>query len=248
MELREDEQIEDLQRRGYRIIQNRKKFRFGQDAVLLSWFAEAKPGEKVLDLCTGSGIVPVLMDARYGCGEYTGLELQEDMAEMAARSASLNAIADHVHFLAGDLRKVTELFPRGSFQAVTVNPPYMKGRTGIENPDLSLAMAKHEITCTLSEVAEAAAAMLQDRGRFYMVHRASRLGDVLEELRAHRLAPSRLRFVHPYADKDAKLILIAATKGGRDILRVESPLIVFDAPGRYTEEISGIYWEAPLEP
>jgi len=248
MELRDNEQIEDLQRGGYRIIQNREKFRFGQDAVLLSWFAEVRPSEKVLDLCSGSGIVPILMHARYGCGEYTGLELQADMAEIAARSAELNAISDRVRFLAGDLKQVTEYFPRGSFQVVTVNPPYMKAGTGLSNPDPDLALAKHEIACTLSDVVGAAEAMLRDRGRFYMVHRVSRSIDVLEELRAHRLTPSRIRFVHPYRDADAKLMLVAATKGGKDIVKVEPPLVVFDAPGAYTKQISGIYWEAPAEP
>jgi len=243
MDLREDEQIEDLQRKGYRILQNRKKFRFGQDAVLLSWFAEVRPRERVLDLCTGSGIVPILLDARNGCGDYTGLELQEDMAEMAARSAELNGISDHVRFICGDLRILEKYIRRGSFQAVTVNPPYMKAGTGLKNPDPSLAMAKHEVTCTLPEVVNAASFALAPRGRLYMVHRASRLTDVLSELRAQGFAPSRLRFVHPAADKDAKLILVAATKGGRDIISVEPPLFVFDEAGNYTKEISGIYWE-----
>lgn len=243
MELKPGERIDDLGRRGYRIIQNPKKFCFGIDAALLAWFAGIQPGEKAADLGTGTGIIPLLMDARNVCGTYTGLEIMEDMAEMAARSAALNGVQDRVRIVCGDLKEASALLGKGCFDVVTSNPPYMPARNGLMNPDPEKAAARHEILCTLDDVIREASLLLKPRGRLYLVHRPARLPGILERMQAYRLAPSRLLFVHPFADKEASLMLISATKDGRDILKTEPPVIIYRSPGVYTERVLEIYRE-----
>ena len=241
MMLREHERIDDLMRRGYQIIQNENKFCFGVDAALLAWFAEVRQGEKVLDLCSGNGIVPVLMDARYACGDYTGLEIQEDLVEMAGRSAALNRAEDHIRFLSGDVKTASELFPKGSFDVVTVNPPYMKHNVGIKNPDPSLAIARHEILVELGDVLRESAKLLRVGGRFYMVHRPGRLPEILSGMLENRLQPERMILIHPNMERDATMVLVSGIRGGRNALKVEPPVIIHEAPGVYSEKIREIY-------
>ena len=229
-----DERIDDLGRRGYRIIQNRKKFCFGVDAALLAWFAKVSEGERVIDLGTGTGIIPILMEARYGTGSYVGLEIQEDMAEMAARSVRLNGLEDRVEMLQGDLRTASGRFGKSSFNVVTANPPYMPAGNGLQNPDPAKAAARHEILCTLDDVVREAALLLPKGGRFYMVHRPARLPGILERMRTYGIAPARLVFVHPSAGKDASMVLIAGTRGGRDILKTEAPVFIYEEPAAET--------------
>ena len=238
-----NERIDDLGRRGYRIIQNRTRFCFGVDAVLLSWFADVRKGERVVDLCSGTGIVPLLMDARYGAGDYTGLEILPDLADMANRSAMLNDVETHVRFIRGDVKDAAELLGKGQFQAVTVNPPYMPAGSGLRNPDREMAIARHEILCTLEDVVRAAKSLLETGGRFYMVHRPGRLPEILSVMEAYRIAPERAVFVHPFADKDAAMVLISGISGGRNRMRTEAPLILYEAPGKYTEQVLKIYRE-----
>lgn len=243
MELKPDERIDDLGRRGYRVIQNRTKFCFGVDAALLAWFSKVKPGEKVLDLGTGTGIVPILMDARYACGDYIGLEIQKDMAEMAGRSVLLNDIADHMRIEEGDIKTATEHFGKGVFDVVTTNPPYMPYDSGLKNPDSAKSIARHEILCTLDDVIREAALLLHPLGRFYMVHRPARLPGIIERMRANRIAPSRILFVHPTAEKEAAMVLISGTKHGHDIPKVEPPIVIYGPDGQYTERVLKIYNE-----
>ena len=243
MELKPGERIDDLGRRGYRIIQNPQKFCFGIDAALLSWFSRISPGEAAADLGTGTGIIPLLMDARNACGTYTGLEIMEDMAEMAARSVVLNHAEDHIRIICGDLKEASEIFGKGSFDIVTTNPPYMPVNSGLMNPDPEKAAARHEVLCTLDDVIREASLLLKSRGRLYMVHRPARLPGILERMHKYRLAPSRLLFVHPFSDKEASLVLISATKDGRDILKTEAPVIIYQSPGVYTERVLEIYRE-----
>lgn len=239
--LGEKERIDDLGRRGYRIIQNPDRFCFGVDAALLAWFSEIKSGEKALDLCTGTGIVPLLMDARNACGDYTGLEILPDMAEMASRSVKLNDCADHMRILNGDLREASRLFGRGVFDVVTCNPPYMRKKDGLVNPDISLAVARHEILCTLSEVVLEASAVLKPGGRFYMVHRPERLPEIFAEMAAAKLKPLKMVFVHPMIDRDATMVLVSAVKGGRNHLSVLPPVVIYEKKGVYTAKIKEIY-------
>lgn len=239
--LKENERVDDLGRRGYKIIQNSTKFCFGVDAALLAWFAEVRPGEKILDLGTGTGIVPILMDARNNTGDYTGLEIQEEMVEMANRSVELNEISDHVRMVQGDIKKASETFGKAMFHVVTSNPPYMAVGNGLTNPDLSKALARHEIMCTLEDVVREAAAVLVPGGRFYMVHRPSRLPEILHWMNTYKLAPSKLVTVHPFVDREATMILISGTKNGHDILHIGEPVIIYESENNYTAQIKKIY-------
>ena len=243
MELMPGERVDDLGRRGYRIIQNPKKFCFGIDAALLSWFARIAPEENAIDLGTGTGIIPLLMDARNSCGSYTGLEIMPDMAEMAARSVALNHAEDHIRIVCGDLKEASVRFGKGSFDVVTSNPPYMPSKNGLMNPDPEKAAARHEIFCTLDDVIREASLLLKSRGRFYLVHRPARLPGILERMKTYRLAPSRLLFIHPFADKPASLVLVSGTRDGHDLLKTEAPIIIYQSPGVYTARVMEIYRE-----
>lgn len=236
-----NERIDELQRNGYRIIQNEKKFCFGMDAVLLSGFARAGKGERVLDLGTGTGIIPILMEAKTEGESFTGLEIQEEMAEMAARSVKLNGLEEKVSIIQGDLKEASKRFGKASFDVVTCNPPYMNQNHGLKNPDEPKAIARHELLCSFEDVAREAAALLKSGGRFYLVHRPHRLTEIFETLRAHKLEPKRMKFVHPFADAEANMVLIEAFRGGRPQMRVEAPVIVYEKPGVYTNEIYEIY-------
>jgi len=235
------ERIDDLGRRGYRVIQNPEKFCFGVDAVLLAWFAEVRTGESVLDIGTGTGIVPLLMDARYDCGTYTGLDIQPEMIEMANRSCKLNGVTDHIQMVAGDLKETSAIFGKGRFDVVTTNPPYMKAGTGIQNPDISKNIARHEILMTLDDLIRESAKVLKDKGRFYMVHRPSRLPGILEKMSLYHLAPEEIKMVHPSAGKEATMVLVSAVKGGKNMVRVTAPLFIYEGPNTYSQEIKDIY-------
>ena len=235
------ERIDELQRGGYRIIQDPDRFCFGTDAVLLADFAKAKPGEAVMDLCSGSGVVPILMLERYPKAQYTALELQPEMADLARRSMQLNQIEDRVQVQQGDVKSIRQLFKAQSFQVVTVNPPYMKADHGLTSKAEAVQIARHEICCTLRDVIEAAAYLLPSRGRLYMVHRPQRLSEIFSELRRVSLEPKRLQMVHPYIDKEPAQVLIEAVRQGGTELRVQPPLITYEAPGVYTKQMLEVY-------
>lgn len=237
------ERLDDLQRCGYQLIQDEKRFCFGIDAVLLASFAKMKKGEKALDLGTGTGVIPLLMHARHRDCRFTGLEIQRDSADMAARSVQYNHLEDQVKIVEGDIRKITEYFPRSSFDVVTGNPPYMAGTHGLKNPSEALAIARHEVCVTLEEFTAAAAMMLGDKGRFYMVHRPNRLAEIMRALSRYQLEPKRMRLVYPYVDREPNLVLIEAVRGGKAFMTVEKPLIVYEAPGVYTQEVKALYTE-----
>lgn len=239
--LKENERIDDLQRNGYQIIQNLDGFCFGMDAVLLSGFARVKPGEKAVDLGTGTGIIPILLEAKYEGLHYTGLEIQKEMADMARRSVALNQLEDKVNIVTGDIKEASRLFGAASFDVVTSNPPYMNDSHGLKNPDLPKAIARHEVLCTLDDVAREAARLLRPGGRFYMVHRPHRLIEIIMALKNYRLEPKRMKMVHPFADKEANMVLIEAVRGGRSMMKMEAPIIVYKEPGVYTDEIYTIY-------
>ncbi len=238
---REDERIDDLQRNGYQIIQKKKGFCFGMDAVLLSGFARVREGENALDLGTGTGIIPILLEAKTEGQHFTGLEIQEEMAEMAGRSVALNGLESRVEIVRGDIKEASRLFGKASFDVVTSNPPYMNDSHGLKNPDLPKAIARHEVLCTLEDVVREASLLLKPGGRFYMVHRPHRLAEIITVLKEHKLEPKRMKLVHPFADKDANMVLLEAVRGGRSMMKVEAPVIVYREPGVYTEEIYTIY-------
>lgn len=240
VELKEHERLDDLQN-GYFIIQNTQDFCYGIDAVLLSGFAKVKPGERVLDMGTGTGIVPILLKAKTQGKHFTGLEIQERSAEMARRSVAYNHLEDTVTICTGDIKEAAAIFGRASFSVVTCNPPYMTGNHGLTNPHLPKAIARHEVLCTLEDVISQASQVLEPHGRFYIVHRPFRLAEIMGLMMKYKLEPKRMRLVHPYVDKEPNMVLIEGLSGGNPRITVEKPLIVYERPGVYTREIREIY-------
>lgn len=239
--LKENERLDELQRNGYFIIQNPEKFCFGMDAVLLSGFAKAKKGDKVLDMGTGTGIIPILMEAKTEAEHLTGLEIQPESADMARRSVAINGLSEKIAIVDGDIKEAGNIFAPASFDVITCNPPYMIARHGIANPDGPKAIARHEVLCTLEDVVRSASKLLKSGGHFYMVHRPFRLAEIITTLVSYKLEPKRMQLVYPYIDKEPNMVLIEATKGGKSRMTVEKPLIVYDAPGVYNKEIYDIY-------
>ena len=239
--LKENERIDDLQRNGYRIIQDPERFCFGMDAVLLSGFATVKDGARVLDLGTGTGIIPLLLSAKTGAAHLTGLEIQADSADMARRSVALNGLGEKIDIVTGDIKEAGRIFDAASFDVITCNPPYMIGRHGLKNPEDAKAIARHEILCTLEDVAEQTAKLLKPGGKFFMVHRPFRLAEIMVTLKKYKLEPKRMQLVYPFVDKEPNMVLLEAARGGRPRMTVEKPLIVYREPGVYMAEIYDIY-------
>lgn len=239
--LLEGERIDDLERDGYKIIQNSKKFCFGMDAVLLSGFANVKKDEVVLDLGTGTGVIPILLEAKTEGKHFSALEIQDESADMARRSVELNCLQDKIEIVNGDIKEASKIFGRASFDVVTTNPPYMNDNHGLKNPDIPKAIARHEVLCSLEDVVREASYVLKERGRFYMVHRPHRMVEIINMMTKYKLEPKRIRMVHPYADKEANMILIEGLKGGNGFLKVEKPLIVYKEVNVYTEDILKTY-------
>lgn len=239
--LRESERLDELQRNGYRIIQNPDKFCFGMDAVLLTGFAGVRRGERLLDLGTGTGIIPLLMEAKYRYSSLVGLEIQAESADMAARSVMLNGLSDKIEIVTGDIREADRIFPAASFDCITCNPPYMIENHGIANPDSPKAIARHEILCTFEDVARQTAKLLKPGGHFFLVHRPFRLAEILCVLVQYKLEPKRMQMVYPYVDREPNMVLLEAVRGGKPRMTVEKPLIIFSEPGVYTPEICDIY-------
>lgn len=239
--LKSGERIDSLDRNGYRIIQDPGKFCFGMDAVLLSAFASVKPGEKVIDLGTGTGVIPILLEAKTQAGHLTGLEIQEESADMARRSVALNGLSDKISIVTGDIKEADQLFQAASFDVVTCNPPYMIGMHGLTNPDEPKAIARHEIHCTLEDVLQQSARLLKPGGRLFMVHRPFRLVEILTGMAKYRMEPKRMRLVYPFADKEPNMVLIEACRGGKPRMTVEKPLIVYEQVNVYTKEILKLY-------
>ena len=239
--LKENERIDDLQRNHYRIIQDPGRFCFGMDAVLLSGFARVGEGEKVLDLGTGTGIIPILLEAKTKASHLTGLEIQSESADMARRSVQLNHLEEKIDIVTGDIKEAVSLFGAASFDVVTCNPPYMTEHHGLTNLEEPKAIARHELLCNLEDVISRASKLLKPGGSFFMVHRPFRLVDILVLMRQYRLEPKRMKLVYPFVDKDPNMVLIEACRGGKPRMTVEKPLIVYDEPGKYTDEIYEIY-------
>ena len=239
--LKPGERMDDLERNGYKIIQTPNRFCFGMDAVLLSGFAQVRKGETAIDLGTGTGIIPILLEAKTPGKHFTGLEIQEESADMARRSVAYNHLEEKIDIILGDICQAGELFPKASFDVVTSNPPYMNDMHGLKNPSDALGIARHEVKCTLDDVAAAASALLRSGGRFYLVHRPFRLVEIFSALTRYHLEPKRMRLVYPFVDKEPNMVLIEAVRGGRSMIKIEKPLIVYEKPGVYTQEIYNVY-------
>lgn len=241
IKLNDGERIDDLQRCNLKIIQDPKKFCFGMDAVLLSYFATVRKGERALDLCTGNGILPILLSGKYEGEHFDGIEIQEESANLAVRSINANGIEDRVKVITGDIKQIDTYYDKATFDVVTCNPPYMIDTHGIKNPDSPKAIARHEILCDFTDVASAAAKMLKPGGRLYLVHRPFRLVEIFAILTKYKLEPKRMQMVHPYIDHEPNMVLIEAKLGGKSRLSVEKPIIVYKDVNEYTQEIYDIY-------
>lgn len=237
------ERIDDLQRNGYRIIQDPSRFCFGMDAVLLSGYAQAGEGARVLDLGTGTGIIPILMEAKTKAAQLIGLEIQKESAQMARRSVALNDLQDKIQIVDGDIKEAGQLFDAASFDVITCNPPYMISQHGLQNPDSPKAIARHEVLCTLEDVIKASARLLKPGGKLYMVHRPFRLAELMVVMHDYKIEPKRMRLVYPFIDHEPNMVLIEGVRGGKPRMTVDSPLIIYESQGVYTKELMNIYYE-----
>lgn len=239
--LKPEERLDDLQIKGYEIIQSPGRFCFGMDAVLLSSYAKVRKRELALDLGTGTGILPILLEAKNEEEHYTGLEIQEESADMARRSVSHNGLEDKIDIVTGDIKEASGIFGAASFHVITTNPPYMIGEHGLKNENEALYIARHEALCTLDDILRESARLLKPKGRFYMVHRPFRLPEILAKMSAYGIEPKRMRLVYPHIDKEPNMVLLEGLRGGRPRMQVEPPLIVYRKDGEYTEELLEIY-------
>ena len=224
------ERLDDLQLNGLELIQDPNKFCFGVDAVFLSDFVRVKPGETVLDMGTGNGIIPVLLSAKTQGKKFTGLEIQPDTAEMARRSVRLNHLEERIEIVTGDIKEAAEIFKPAFFDVITTNPPYMPAEHGLRNPDSARAIARHEVMCSLDDILRESMRLLQDKGRFYMIHRPFRLTEIMIKMNQYKIEPKRIQFIYPYIDKEPAMVLIEGERGARSRVTVEPPIIIYDRP------------------
>lgn len=238
-----NERIDDLQLGGLKIIQNPNGFCFGVDAVLLADYAvkSIKKGAKVLDMCSGSGIVPLLLSHKSEAKKIIGLEIQKEFAERSKRSVKMNSLESKIEMIQGDLKASEKLFGRSFFNNITCNPPYKEAGGGLTNKIDSDAIARHEILCSLEDIIRISSIILEPYGKLCMIHRPERLCDIICLMRKYKIEPKRLRFVHPMPDKTATMILIEGAYCGKPKLFLDPPLYVYSAPGVYSDEINYIY-------
>lgn len=237
----EDETIDDLQLNGLKIIQKNKAFRFGIDAVLLSHFANVKKKHSVVDLCTGTGIIPILLYGKYTPEKIIGIEIQDEMSEMARRSVSINSIEEKVEIITRDLKDIQYLKLLGRFDVLTVNPPYKLNNSGILNPSDKIAIARHEVMCNLEDIIIAARILLKDNGKMFMVHRPERLVDIFSIMRKHKIEPKRVQMVHPSTNKPPNIVLVEGQRDGGSFLKWEKPIFVYKDDGELSKDINIIY-------
>lgn len=238
--VREDENLDDLQLKGLMLIQKKDGFKFGVDAVLLSHFANVKKKHRVIDLCTGTGIIPFLLEGKYSPKDILGIEIQDEFVDMANRSAALNK-THNISFISEDLKNLKALKNIDKADVITVNPPYKLNNAGIVNPSDKLAIARHEIMCNLENVIEASRILLKDNGRIYIVHRPERLADIITLMRKYKIEPKRIQMVHPKLGKAPNIVLVEGQRDGGAFLKWDAPLYVYNEDGSISDEINKIY-------
>ncbi len=240
--LKDNERIDDLEFKGLKIIQNPEGFCFGIDSVLISDFArEIKKGSKVIDLGTGTGIIATLLCGKTEETKFIGVEVQEEVYDMAKRSIKLNKLDNRFEVINENITNLNNIYDRGSFDVVVTNPPYKKADTGLKNEEQKKLISRHEVKADLESFVKVSNYLLKDKGEFYMVHRPDRLVDILSTMRENKIEPKLIRFVLPNKDKAPNLVLIKGTKNGRPFLKMKENLYVYDENGNYTDEIMKIY-------
>jgi tRNA1Val (adenine37-N6)-methyltransferase len=247
IQLKHNERIDDLQLKGLRIIQNPDGFCFGIDAVLLSNFAQITKRATVVDLGTGTGIIPILVAGKSSAKKIYGIEVQEEVADMASRSVDLNDLSNRIEIININLKTVHQHLNKGIADVVLSNPPYMPAGGALVNPGSYKAISRHEVLCTLEDVLKVASSLLREKGAFYMVHRPSRLVDIISLCRQYKLEPKCIRFVHPREGKEPNIVLIKCVKSGNPELRIMPPLYVYGQGTEYSEEIFDIYGQVNID-
>lgn len=242
IELKDNERIDDLQLNNLKIIQNKDGFCFGIDSVLLSDFSKEIPtGSTVLDLGTGTGILGILLCGKTKLSKIYGIDLQEEVCQMAQRSVKLNNLEDRFEIINDNIKNLNTIFENCSIDAIVSNPPYKKDNSGLKNESQTKLISRHEITASLEDFIEISSKLLKDNSSLYMVHRPERLSDLFYLLRKYKLEPKKLRMVQSYFDSKPKLVLVKATKNAKSFLNIENPLIIYNKDGTYTSEILKIY-------
>lgn len=239
--IKEDETLDDLQLKGIQVIQKKDAFRFGIDAVLLANFANIKKKHKVIDFCTGTGIIPFIIAGKTECNDIKGIEIQEEFVDMAKRTVDYNNLSDRINFYCRDLKDIDFLKSMEKVDVVTVNPPYKLQGSGIININDKNAIARHEILCNLEDVIVASKTVLKDNGRLYMIHRPDRLCDIFCLMRKYKIEPKRVKMIHPTYNKAPNIVLIEGQNFGGSFLKWDEPLYVHELDGSYTKEIDNIY-------
>ena len=242
IELKENERIDELEYKGLKIIQNKEGFCFGIDSVLLSDFAKnLKKDSVVVDIGTGTGIISILLSKKAEIKKIYGIEIQEEVADMAKRSVKLNDLQDKIQIINKNIKNIFEEIEPNKIDAIVTNPPYMKLNTGAKNEEIKKLISRHEVECNLEDIIKISYKLLKSKGEFYMVHRAERIVDILYNLRKYKLEPKEIRFIHSKVGKEPNLVLIKAVKDAGEHLIIDSPLVVYNNDGTYTDEILKIY-------
>lgn len=241
IQLKDRERLDDLLTNNLKIIQSDEVFSFSMDAVLLARFCSVPTKGKILDLCTGNGVIPLLLSTRTKAS-ITGVEIQDRLFDMASRNVLINSLTEQIEMVCGDLRDFHTKVGYGLFDTVVVNPPYLPPFSGDKNINEHIAIARHEIRCTLEDVIAACSRLVRSRGRVSMVHRPSRLADMMSLMRQYRLEPKRIRFVHPRVQEEANMVLIEAMKDGKSEVRLMPPLIVYNENNEYNDELMELYY------
>ncbi len=242
IKIKENERIDDLEYKGLKIIQNAEGFCFGIDAVLLSDFAkEIKNNSKVLDLGTGTGILSILLSGKTNLNKIYGIEIQEEVADMAQRSVQLNNLENKIEIINKNIKDLENIFEKNSFDAIVTNPPYKKINTGEKNEKENKLISRHEITASLDDFIKISFNLLKDKGSFYMVHRPERLAEIIYKLKQNKLEPKIIKFVYSNVKSEPKLVLIKSVKNAKEFLKIEKPLFIYNEEGDYTDEILKIY-------
>lgn len=239
--LKPGETLDDLARKGMKVIQASTGYRFSMDSVLLAHFAAVNPDDEVLDLGCGSGVISFLLVGRQPSCRITGLEIQPELADRARRGAERNGVADRIEIINGDLRQAEVFLEKRRFSLIVANPPFWRQGEGKPSPDQERLIARHEVKVTLKDYVEVAWRWLIPGGHLAMIHRADRILELGALCADNSLTANRVRFIHPYPDRDANLVLVEAVKGSKAGLKVLPPLVVYNSDGAYTEEILKIY-------